>query len=207
MKVLLVNGSSHLHGTTMQAISEIVKVLEEQGVETEIIQTGSKPIADCLGCGGCRREGECILKDEVNEFVKKAKEADGFVFATPVYYAHPSGRILSFLDRAFFSASADVFAHKPAAAVACARRAGTSSSLDVLQKYFNIAGMPMVGSTYWGNVFGANANDAMQDLEGMQTMRNLAMEMVWMMRCFQLGKENGIEPPAFEKGAHTNFIR
>ena len=132
MKVLLVNGSSHKNGTTMQAIREMVSVFEKEGVETEVIQLGGKPLADCLQCGKCRETGHCVFEDDgVNDFVEKARTADGFVFASPVYYAHPSGRILSFLDRAFFSNSS-VFQFKPGAAIAVPRRGGASASFDCL---------------------------------------------------------------------------
>ena len=207
MKVLLVNGSSHVNGTTMVALREMVTVFEGEGVETEIIQVGGKPLADCLQCGVCRKTGECVFKEDgVNEFVKKAKEADGFVFATPVYYAHPSRRIFDFLDRAFYSADKSVFQFKPGAAVAVARRGGTTAALDALNKYFGISQMPVAGSTYWNMLHGLVAEDAPKDKEGMQTMRNLARNMVWMMRCFAAGKEQGIPYPATERTECTNFI-
>ena len=179
MKVLLVNGSSHAHGTTARALDEMIGVFQAAGVETEVIQLGGSPIADCLQCGKCAELGRCVIDgDGVNAFVEKAKEADGFVFATPTYYAHPSGRIFSFLDRVFFSNS-DVFMFKPGAAVAVARRAGTTAA----------------------------AVDAEEDLEGLQTMRNLARNMIWMMRCFELGQINGIPYPETEWDAKTNFVR
>ena len=208
MKVLLVNGSSHEHGTTMAALSEMIKVFEAAGVETEVFQL-KDPISDCLQCGGCRTKGCCVLQDGgVNEFVEKARQADGFVFGTPVYYAHPSGRIFSFLDRAFYSnAGAEAFRFKPAASVAVARRGGTSATLDALNKYFGISQMPVAGSTYWNMVHGRVAADAPEDEEGMQTMRNLARNMVWMMRCFVAGKEQGVPYPDSENIACTNFIR
>ncbi|MBQ3756077.1 MAG: flavodoxin family protein [Oscillospiraceae bacterium] len=207
MKVLLVNGSSHTHGTTARALDEMIGVFQAAGVETEVIQLGGSPIADCLQCGKCAELGRCVIDgDGVNAFVEKAKEADGFVFATPTYYAHPSGRIFSFLDRVFFSNS-DVFMFKPGAAVAVARRAGTTAALDALNKYFGISQMPVAGSTYWNMVHGRIAVDAEEDLEGLQTMRNLARNMIWMMRCFELGQINGIPYPETEWDAKTNFVR
>ena len=150
MKVLIVNGSSHVNGTTMQAIQEVQKVFSEANVDTEVIQLGNKPIRDCIQCGYCSEHGDCVFKDDdVNAFVEKAKDADGFIFATPVYYAHPSGRILSFLDRVFFSAEGvkpNPFAFKPGASIAVARRGGTTASFDVLNKYFGISQMPIAGS-------------------------------------------------------------
>lgn len=177
MKVMFVNGSSHLRGTTMAAIEEMEKVFRAEGIETEVIQVGGKPIADCLQCNVCGKIGKCVFTDDgVNEFVEKAKDADGFVFATPVYFAHPSGRIFDFLDRAFYSSNGyENFKFKPGAAVAIARRGGTTASLDALNKYFGIAQMPTAGSTYWNMVHGLTAEDAPKDEEGMQTMRNLSL--------------------------------
>ena len=178
-------------------------------METEVIQLGGKPIADCLQCNVCQKTGKCVIKDDgVNEFVEKAKTADGFVFATPVYFAHPSGRIYDFLDRVFYSAGGyDTFKYKPGAAIAVARRGGTTAALDGINKYFGIAQMPVVGSTYWNTVHGLYGEEASQDEEGMQTMRNLARNMIWMMRCFKLGRESGILYPETETNACTNFIK
>ena len=207
MKVLLLNGSSNLKGCTYTALEEIAKTLQEEGIDTEIFQIGAEPLRDCIGCGGCSKGNGCVFRDDcVNEFVEKAKEADGFVFGTPVYYAHPSGRIMSFLDRAFYSGGA-AFRFKPGMAVASARRAGTTASLDAINKYFGINQMPTVGSTYWNMVHGLYGEEAFQDEEGMQTMRNLARNMIWMMRCFKLGRESGILYPETETDACTNFIK
>ena len=207
MKVMFVNGSSHTHGTTMTAIEEMIKVFEADGIETEVVQLGGKPLADCLQCNVCKKTGKCVFEnDGVNDFVEKAKEAGGFVFATPVYYAHPSGRIFDFLDRAFYSTGHNVFKFKPGAAVAVARRGGATAALDALNKYFGIAQMPTAGSTYWNMVHGLFAEDAPQDKEGMQTMRNLAKNMIWMMRCFEAGRKQGIPYPETENTECTNFI-
>ena len=211
MKVLMVNGSSHLHGTTMRALEEMIQVFDQAGVETEVIQLGGRPIADCLQCNQCQKTGRCVFKDDVNAFIEKAEKADGFVFATPTYFAHPSGRIFSFLDRAFYANGKDevydAFRFKPGAAVAVARRGGTTAALDALNKYFGIAQMPIAGSTYWNNVHGLYADEAPQDEEGMQTMRNLARNMIWMMQCFEAGKKAGVAYPATESSYVTNFIR
>lgn len=212
MKVLLVNGSSHTNGTTMKALEEMMKTFEENEVDTEIIQLGNKPFADCMQCNVCQKTGKCIFKDDgVNEFVEKAEKADGFVFATPVYFAHPSGRIFSFLDRAFYSNGKNeiykAFQFKPGASVAVARRGGTTATLDALNKYFGIAQMPTAGSTYWNMVHGLYAEEAHKDEEGMQTMRNLAKNMIWMMKCFSEGRKNGIPYPQIETTACTNFIK
>ena len=206
MKVLMLNGSSHINGTTMEALTEVGKALEEDGIEYEIFQIGGGPVADCLGCGQCTENG-CIFSDDaVNAFVAKAKEADGYIFGTPVYYAHPSGRIQSFLDRVFYS-SGKHFAHKPGASVAVARRGGTATTFDVLNKYFGITQMITVGSTYWNQVHGRNAEDAAKDLEGMQTMRNLGHNMAWVLKCLEAGKEKGLVPPTADRSNQTNFIR
>ncbi len=209
MKVLMVNGSSHANGTTMQALKEMQKIFDEAGVETEVIQLGTQPIADCMQCGGCQKMGRCVLQDDqVNFFVEKAHKADGFVFASPVYFAHPSGRLLAFLDRAFFSNKGySAFKFKVGASVGVARRGGTSASLDAINKYFGIAQMPVAGSTYWNMVYGMTAEDAPYDEEGMQTMRNLARNMIWMMQCIEAGKAQGVQEPATEEEAKTNFIR
>ena len=207
MKVMFVNGSSHLHGTTMAAIEEMEKVFSAEGIETEVIQVGGKPIADCLQCNVCGKTGKCVFTDDgVNEFVEKAKEADGFVFGTPVYYAHPSGRIMSFLDRAFYSGGV-AFRFKPGMAVASARRAGTTASLDAINKHFGINQMPTVGSTYWNMVHGNCPEEVRQDLEGLQTMRNAAKCMAWMLKCFEAGKAQNIALPDTKKEVSTNFIR
>lgn len=206
MKVLMLNGSSHINGTTMATLTEVGKALEEDGIEYEIFQIGGGPVADCLGCGQCTENG-CIFSDDaVNAFVAKAKEADGYIFGTPVYYAHPSGRIQSFLDRVFYS-SGKHFAHKPGASVAVARRGGTATTFDVLNKYFGITQMITVGSTYWNQVHGRNAEDAAKDLEGMQTMRNLGHNMAWVLKCLEAGKEKGLVPPTADRSNQTNFIR
>lgn len=206
MKVLMLNGSPKENGNTYNALLEIGKQLEKEGIDYEIFQIGGKPVRDCIGCGQCSEQGCVFTDDAVNEFVCKAKEADGFVFGTPVYYAHPSGRILSFLDRAFYSGSR-YFAHKPGASVAVARRGGTSASFDVLNKYFGISQMSVAGSTYWNIAHGRVPGEVTQDEEGMQTMRNLARNMAWMIKCFDAGKKAGIDAPEAERDFRTNFIR
>lgn len=206
-KVLLLNGSCKEQGCTYTALKEVALALEKEGIETEIFQLGKEPIRDCIGCGGCGRQGRCVFDDDkVNQFVEKAKTADGFVFGTPVYYAHPSGRILSFLDRAFYSGGS-AFAFKPGASVASARRAGTTASVDVLNKYFTINQMPVVSSSYWNMVHGNTPEEVRQDLEGLQVMRGIGQNMAWMIRCIQAGKAAGIDHPEPEAKVRTNFIR
>lgn len=206
MKVLLLNGSAKAKGNTNAALEEVARQLELEGIETEIFQLGGEPIRDCLGCNQCTETGCFFDSDPVNLFLAKAKKADGFVFGTPVYYAHPSGRILSFLDRVFYSGSG-AFAHKPAASVVVARRGGCSASFDVLNKYFGISQMPVAGSTYWNMVHGRVPGEAVLDEEGMQTMRNLAKNLAWMMKCFALGREQEIPLPDTQREYITNFIR
>lgn len=206
MKVLMLNGSSRAEGNTYTALAEIGRQLEKEGIDYEIVQIGSGPVRDCTACQGCNDEGCVFTDDGVNEFIKKAGEADGFIFGTPVYYAHSSGRILSFLDRVFYSSS-DAFAYKPGAAVAVARRAGTTSAFDELNKYFTISNMPVVSSSYWNVTFGRVAGETLLDTEGLRTMRNLARNMAWLLKCIESGKKSGVAHPAAERGEMTNFIR
>lgn len=206
MKVLMLNGSCKPNGNTYAALDEIGKQLNEEGIDYEIFQIGANPVRDCIGCGQCTEKGCFFEDDEVNAFIAKAKEADGFIFGTPVYYAHPSGRIMSFLDRVFYSSSS-VFKFKPGAAIAVARRGGNSAAFDCMNKYFGISQMPVPGSTYWNIVFGRTPGEVSEDLEGMQTMRNLAKNMSWMLKCFELGKNNGIALPDSKAEVRTNMIR
>ena len=208
MKVLLVNGSPKANGNTARALAEVAEQLNVEGIDTEMFQLGAKPIRDCIGCGQCGKlGGRCTFDDDVvNELIAAAEQADGFVFGSPVYYAHPSGRILSALDRAFYAGS-KAFAHKPGAAVAVARRGGTSTTFDVLNKYFTINQMPVVSSGYWNVVHGNSPEEVVRDLEGMQIMRTLGRNMAWLLRCIELGRAQGVEPPAAEREARTNFIR
>ncbi|MCR5042059.1 MAG: flavodoxin family protein [Clostridia bacterium] len=205
MKVLMLNGSPRRQGNCFAALSEAGRTLAGLGIESEIFWLGSDPVRDCVACGGCRGTGDpgkCVFDgDPVNEVIEKAQASDGFIFATPVYYAHPSGLILSTLDRCFFAGSG-AFANKPGAAIAVARRAGAVSALDVLNKYFTINGMPVASSTYWNVVFGAKPAEAAKDAEGMQTVRNLARSMARL-----LGALEDAEEPLAERGSRTNFIR
>ncbi len=208
MKVLMINGSSHENGCTYTALQEIGKVLKVHCIETETVQLGSAPIRDCIGCLACRNlGGKCTFDDDIiNTIIEKAKTADGFIFGTPVYYAHPSGRILSALDRIFY-AGGSAFQHKPGVAIASARRAGTTASIDVLNKYFTMAQMPVVSSTYWNMVHGTKAEDVMKDAEGLQTMRNIGENMAWLLKCIEAGKNAGVPSPETDKTQRTNFIR
>lgn len=212
MKVLMLNGSFNPDGSTSAGLEIMAKTFTEEGVETEIVTVGGKPIADCIACGKCAGLKRCVFaNDAVNDFAEKAKTSDGFVFGSPVYYAHPSGRIQSFLDRLFFSTmNADRYAslrHKPCASIVVARRAGTSASFDVLNKYATISQMIVVGSSYWNEFHALTKDDVPQDPEGLQTLRNLARNMVYVMKCQKAGHDAGILPPANESGVFTNFVR
>lgn len=208
MKVLMLNGSSKVNGCTYTALCQIGESLKSEGIDYEIVQLGGAPLRDCIGCGSCKNlDCQCVFNDDIiNEIINKAKEADGFVFGTPVYYAHPSGRVLSALDRMFY-AGKSAFAHKPGAAIASARRAGTTASVDVINKYFGISQMPIVSSTYWNMVHGNTPEDVLQDKEGLQTMRNIGKNMAWLLKCIELGKNNGIDIPVADAGETTSFIR
>ena len=205
MKVLLVNGSSRENGCTGTALQEAARALREERVETELFFIGNQALPDCIACRKCREIGRCVFSDIVNEFVEKAKSADGFIFGSPVYYAHPSGRLLTFMDRAFYSGG-EAFSFKPGAAVLSARRAGTTASFDVINKYFTICSMPVVSSTYWNHVYGAQPEEVAEDKEGLMTMYNLGKNMAWMLKCIALGKEHGLTHPENEK-VLTNFTR
>ena len=206
MKELKLNGSPHKNGCTDRALREIAAELAKAGVDSEIFWLGAKPAGGCMGCGACGKTGKCAFDGGVNEFVEKAREADGFIFGSPVHYAAASGSITGFLDRAFYSGS-PAFQGKPGAAVVSARRAGTTAAFDQLNKYFTINEMPVVSANYWNMVHGSTAADVEQDLEGLQTMRVLARNMAWLMKCVAAGKAAGVERPAQEQKQRTNFIR
>ena len=186
---------------------EMEKVFHAENVETEVIQVGGKPIADCLQCNVCQKTGKCVFKDDgVNDFVEKAKSADGFVFATPVHFSSMSGFMKPFLDRVFFGKKNSIFRLKVAATICCARRGGSSSALDDLNKYPLFANMILVGSNYWNMVYGKNKDDIEKDLEGLQTARVLASNMVYVLKTIDCGKKNNIEIDSLENKIYTNFI-
>jgi len=203
MKVLLVNGSCNKNGCTFRALTEIENILKQENIETEIIQIGQDAIRDCIGCCSCVKNGnKCVFgNDIVNEIIEKAKASDGFIFGSPVYYAHPSGRLLSVLDRVFY-AGGKFLAYKPGAAVVSARRAGTTASIDVLNKYFTINKMPIVSSNYWNMVHGSKSEDVEKDLEGLQIMRLIGKNMAWMLNAIKK-----VELPKSEDKIKTNFIK
>ena len=207
MNVLLLNGSPHEEGCTNRALLEVEGALNAEGIDTELVHIGSKAIHGCIACGTCMKIGACVFEDDpVNEFIEKMKLADGLIVGSPVYYASANGALFSFLDRLFYAAGRN-FAHKPGAAIASARRAGTTATLDALNKYFTIAQMPLVSSSYWNMVHGRTPEEVEQDLEGLYTMRTLGKNMAWLLKCIEAGKAAGISLPKEEEKVWTNFIR
>ena len=210
MKVLLVNGSPHKQGCTYTALCAVADELFCCGVETEIFHIGNKPLIGCQACGTCAKNADCRCvfgdDDGVNAFVEKAKEADGFVFGSPVHYAAAGGSVTSFLNRAFYCGKS-AFCYKPGAAVVSCRRGGSTAALDQLNKYMTISNMPLVSSAYWNMVHGNTPEEVKQDLEGMQTMRILGRNMAWLLKCIEAGRDAGISLPDAEKKIKTNFIR
>ncbi|MDE6300867.1 MAG: flavodoxin family protein [Muribaculaceae bacterium] len=205
MKVLVINGSPHLHGCTDRALREVEQTLAAQGIETVRINAGNKDIRGCIGCNFCREHGRCVFNDLVNETAPQFAEADGMVVGSPVYYAGANGQLLAFLDRLFYSTSG-LFdkTMKVGASVISSRRAGSTSAFDEINKYFTICSMPVVSSTYWNEVHGFTAQDVESDLEGLQTMRNLGRNMAFLLRGIELArKESGV--PAQERAYFTNF--
>lgn len=206
MKVLLINGSPREGGCTYTALCEVADALQKQEIDTEIFQLGRQPIRGCIGCGGCAGKGRCVFDDDaVNRAIERAESADAYVIGSPVYFASANGALISLLDRMFYAGRC--FAYKPAAAVVSARRAGTTASIDEINKYFSIRNMPVVSSKYWTMVHGNSPEEVRQDLEGMQNMRILGNNMAWLLKCLEAGKAAGIEIPVAEEPVKTNFIR
>lgn len=206
-KVLLVNGSPRQHGCTDRALVEIRDELVREGIDAEIFWIGNKPIGGCIACGTCRTKGSCVFEDDaVSEFLKKAVEADAFVFGSPVYYAGCAGNLKAFLDRAFYSGGKALHG-KPGAAVTSSRRAGNTSVFDEINKYFTIAQMPIVSSCYWNEVHGSNREQVEQDEEGLYVMRVLARNMAFLLKCIEEGKKAGVTKADVGERKWTNFIR
>ncbi|WP_101875504.1 flavodoxin family protein [Lachnoclostridium edouardi] len=204
MKVLMINGSPRKEGNTSIALKEMEKILIQEGIETEIVQIGSKDIRGCVACGFCKDKGRCVFNDEVNQLALKLQESDGLVVASPVYYSSANATLTACLDRLFYSTSFDK-TMKVGASIAVARRGGCSATFDQLNKYFTITGMPVASSQYWNSVHGRNQGEALQDEEGLQTMRVLARNMAFLIKSIALGKEKyGL--PETEKRVFTHFI-
>ena len=202
-KVLLINGSPHKNGCTATALSEMAETFEKLGIETEIMHIGSSAVKGCVACGYCGKNGRCVTDDIVNEAAKKFEEADGLVIGSPVYYGSPDGTVIAFADRLFNSTPFSKQMKVGAAVVSC-RRGGNSATFDVLNKYFTISGMPVASSTYWNQIHGFTAEDAKKDLEGLQTMRNLAKNMAFLIFAIADAKEK-YGMPEMETGFRTNF--
>lgn len=204
MKVLLVNGGPHQDGCTNLALEEVAKTLNEQEIETEIIWLGNKPMAGCIGCNSClKNDNQCFVKDSVNEFLEKAKTADGFIFGSPVHFAAASGTLTSFLDRVFYGRG-KLFAGKVCSSVVSCRRGGATAAFDQINKYALMSNMYLVGSSYWNQIHGTNKEEAAKDLEGLQTMRNLGKNMAFLLKSIQVAN---LDKPKLEMGTKTNFIR
>lgn len=206
MNVLLINGSPHAHGCTDAALQQVAAALNADGVETTIYHIGPKPVGGCVGCGGCAKAGHCVFGGPPAEVLPLAEKADGFVFGAPVHYATAAAGMLGFMHRLAYSAG-NVLRHKPAAIVTSARRAGTTTALEALEKVPQFYEMPLISSTYWPMVHGNAADQAALDEEGMQIMRNLGHNMAWILRCIEAGRAAGITPPVAENTVRTNFIR
>ena len=211
MKVLLVNGSPHQKGCTYTALSEVAEALHNEGIKTDIYWIGNKPIGGCIGCFQCAKKQKCVFEDKVNEFTALAAGYDGFIFGSPVYYSGMNGSLMCFMERVFFSASAQdphPFRFKPAAAVVSARRSGTTSALVQINKYFLHQQMPIATSRYWNMVHGNTSEEVRQDAEGLQTMRYLGRNMAWLLKLKEAGASVGIPLPGQEETRiSTNFIR
>lgn len=212
VKVLLVNGSPHERGCTNAALELVAEALRENGIEAEIYWLGVKPVTGCISCRKCTTlGGRCAIDDKVNEFKELAREADGFVFGSPVHYGSCSASLKGFMDRLFFSErhgnKSEAFRLKPAAAVVSARRSGTTAALDQINRYFTMYEMPIIPSRYWCAVHGAKREDIYQDEEGVFVMRTLGRYMAYYLKCLEAGRKTGIEPPALESYSTTNFIR
>ncbi|HAR47085.1 MAG TPA: flavodoxin family protein [Firmicutes bacterium] len=205
MKVLLINGSPHVDGVIALALKELSDTLNRCDIETEIIHVGNKNIRGCIACRSCKKTGKCVFDDCVNEIAFKLKDADGLVVGAPVYYGSANSTVVSLLTRLFYSINYDL-SMKVGASVVSARRSGCTATFDELNKFFTISGMPIVSSTYWNNIHGNNKEDGMQDLEGLQVMRNLGKNMAFLIKSIALGKEKYGEVE-LENNVRTNFIR
>ena len=210
MKVLLVNGSPHKNGCTHTALRIAGEALREEGVTAEEFWIGSQPLAGCTGCGYCMKKGVCRYEDRVNEFLDEAGEYDGFIFGAPVHFASAAAAMSAFMDRSFFvdqCGGRKTFELKPGAVVVSARRAGTTATLDQLNKYLLYAQMPVVSSRYWNMVHGQTPEDVLRDEEGVQIMRVLGKNMAWLLKCIRAGEDQGVKRPEGEPRINTNYIR
>jgi multimeric flavodoxin WrbA len=202
-RVLLINGSPRKNGCTARALKEIETVLNAEGIETDLLQVGNVNVRGCVSCRSCYQTGRCVIDDVVNEAAALFEHADGLIVGSPVYYGSPNGTLLSFLDRLFYSTHFSKQMKIGAAVVSC-RRGGNTASFDVLNKYFTISSMPVVSSTYWNQVHGFTPEDVEKDLEGLETMRNLAKNAAFLIRAIAAEREeNGL--PVQERSSFTSF--
>jgi len=206
MKVLLINGSPHEKGCTYTSLNEVAKVLEENGVGTEIHWIGKGDIPGCRGCGSCKKTGRCVIDDDVNAVGARIGEFDGFVFGSPVFYSGPAGQLCSWMDRFFYSHGKDL-ALKVGACIVNARRGGNTASFERLNQYLLISHMIVPGSRYWNMTHGLTPEDVAKDVEGAQTMRELGRNIAWIMKCIEAGRKAGVPEPEREPREMTNFIR
>ncbi len=205
-RVLLVNGSAHEKGCTYTALMEAAKVLKAHGIESELLQIGTKPVAGCIACGKCAETGRCIFTDQVNEIGPRLPEFDALIVGSPVYYSGPSAQVCAFMDRLCYAYGAKL-ANKLAASVVSCRRGGATAAFERLNQYYLMENMIVVGSQYWNQIHGRMAEDALKDAEGLQTMRTLAENMAWLIRSVEAGRQAGISAPVYEAKQWTNFIR
>jgi multimeric flavodoxin WrbA len=206
MKALLINGSPHEEGCTYTALSEVAKVLNANGVTTDLLYLGKSDIKGCRACGACKKTGKCIIDDAVNEVLDDLDNIDAVIVGSPVYYGGPNGAVCAFLDRLFY-ASRGRMAGKIGAAVVSCRRGGATEAFARLNMYFMMNNMPVATSQYWNQIHGNNAEQAKQDLEGLQTMRTLAQNIVWLLQSIDAGRKNNVKYPQYEPATPTNFIR
>lgn len=206
MKVLLINGSPNKDGCTYTALHEVETALRADGIDTELLYLGKKPLAGCIACGSCMRTGHCFRDDIVKDIQARLDEFDGIVIGSPVYYSGPSGQLVSFLNRLFYSSESRMAGKLGASVVSC-RRGGASATFEQLNQYFTICNMPVVSSQYRNSVHGFTPDDVMKDKEGLQTMRVLGHNMAWLLKCIECGRNNGIDKPQYEQRLRTHFIQ
>ena len=206
MKVILINGSPHEKGCTNRALEEIRNTLLKEGIDSEIIWIGNKHVQGCIACNYCKTHNKCVFNDDkVNQIIQELDNISGIIVGSPVYFGGPNGQLCSFLDRLFYSSNN--FKHKVGAAIVSCRRGGATASFDRLNKYFTISNMYVISSQYWNMVHGNTPAEVEQDIEGLQTMRTLALNMAYLLKCIDAGKKTGIDEPSLETPIKTNFIK
>ena len=203
----MINGSPHKHGCTYTALHEIEVVLNRHEIDTEIVYLGKEAIPGCIDCGTCFKTGRCMFNDKVNEIIALIDTIDAIIIGSPVYFSSASGQITAFLDRLFLTAGKTRLSGKLGASIVSCRRGGATATFDQLNKYFAESNMPIITSNYWNQVHGSSAEDVLKDVEGLQTLRNLGENMVWLLKCIKAGEKAGVPRPAHEPKIFTNFIR